>query len=355
MPPAKSPKRVEKSPAKKPPPSPKPVTPSRSSSRKVSAPRLGVDDGFGITSASKWSSEEATGSVAKSPARKADAKKSVSAVGAPDVLVLGAGVASWFYMIMAIVGNNGSLMGNPPLGGLASTAVAISLPQLSYVYVWNRPATFKKWCSKGLLGKILGKKPVTAFKKIVLLGKLIQQLALFLWAFYLCHKETTLSGAWNVLSATAMPQLLCSIALLAVGQVLNVSIYRAIGEMAHAAARPTTTAHRPTHSLRAARSSPPFSCACLARARARAPPRSGDNGVYYGFKLGAPVPWSTAFPFSAGFRHPQYVGGYLSQLGVLLLLAHPATISMGLVPIALLWFGLYALNSAVEASGDADQ
>ena len=83
-------------------------------------------------------------------------------------------------------------------------------------------------------------------------------------------------------------------------------------------------------------------------------PALGANGVYYGFKLGAPVPWSTAFPFSAGFRHPQYVGGYVSQLGVLLLVANAATLSMGLVPLACLWFALYAVNSIVEASGDAD-
>ena len=84
------------------------------------------------------------------------------------------------------------------------------------------------------------------------------------------------------------------------------------------------------------------------------PLRAGKNGVYYGFKLGAPVPWSTAFPFSAGFRHPQYVGGYVSQLGVMLFLANPATLEMGLLPLTVLWFVLYLTNSVVEASGDAD-
>ena len=76
--------------------------------------------------------------------------------------------------------------------------------------------------------------------------------------------------------------------------------------------------------------------------------------MYYGFKLGAKVPWSTAFPFSAGFRHPQYVGGYVTQLGVMLALANTATLDMGLPPLAVLWFLLYLVNSIVEASGDAD-
>ena len=47
--------------------------------------------------------------------------------------------------------------------------------------------------------------------------------------------------------------------------------------------------------------------------------------MYYGFKLGRPVGWATGFPFNAGFRHPQYVGSIVSQLGILLLLNSPAT------------------------------
>ena len=36
-------------------------------------------------------------------------------------------------------------------------------------------------------------------------------------------------------------------------------------------------------------------------------------------KLGRPVPWCDGFPFNLGFRHPQYVGGLLTQLGLLAL------------------------------------
>ena len=31
----------------------------------------------------------------------------------------------------------------------------------------------------------------------------------------------------------------------------------------------------------------------------------GKNGVYYGYKLGRPVPWCTTFPFNAFTAHPQ--------------------------------------------------
>ena len=59
-------------------------------------------------------------------------------------------------------------------------------------------------------------------------------------------------------------------------------------------------------------------------------------------------------PFSAGFRHPQYVGGYCSQLGVFALFASKATIAAGLVPLAGWWAALYVLNSVIEASDDND-
>ena len=31
----------------------------------------------------------------------------------------------------------------------------------------------------------------------------------------------------------------------------------------------------------------------------------GNDGVYYGFKLGRTVPWCSGFPFNFGLRHPQ--------------------------------------------------
>ena len=67
------------------------------------------------------------------------------------------------------------------------------------------------------------------------------------------------------------------------------------------------------------------------------------------------MPWSTGFPCSAGFRHPQYVGGYASQLGVLLLVASPAALKAGLVPLAAFWAVCYVATSIIEARGDNDK
>ena len=70
---------------------------------------------------------------------------------------------------------------------------------------------------------------------------------------------------------------------------------------------------------------------------------------------GRPVPWSTAFPFNAGYRHPQYVGAVLSQLGVLLAVTTPATLDDGLGVLIVYWVVLYCITSYIEAKGDNDK
>ena len=94
----------------------------------------------------------------------------------------------------------------------------------------------------------------------------------------------TVDKLMALFKAMSMPQLATAVTLFLVGQGLNAAIYKAIGR----------------------------------------------DGVYYGFKLGAKVKWSTAFPFNAGFRHPQYVGSYASQMGIVLALATPTTLGAGL-------------------------
>ena len=41
----------------------------------------------------------------------------------------------------------------------------------------------------------------------------------------------------------------------------------------------------------------------------------GKSGVYYGFKIGVPVPWCTGFPFNVFTMHPQYAGVVMSLFG----------------------------------------
>ena len=113
---------------------------------------------------------------------------------------------------------------------------------------------------------------------------------------------------WYHLRQPALPDLLAvppacwALALLlgGAGQVLNVSIYRAIG---HA-------------------------------------------GVYYGFKLGHKVPWVTGFPFNV-VSHPQYVGSVLSVWGAAALLWTQAPPGLGL--IAAYWTCLYVITGFQES------
>ena len=41
----------------------------------------------------------------------------------------------------------------------------------------------------------------------------------------------------------------------------------------------------------------------------------GADGVYYGVRLGKQVPWVTGFPFNMSLSHPQYVGSVLTVWG----------------------------------------
>ena len=62
----------------------------------------------------------------------------------------------------------------------------------------------------------------------------------------------------------------------------------------------------------------------------------GRAGVYYGHRLGMPVPWVSGFPFSV-VPHPQYAGVCISVIGVCMFLATPAVTAAG-------WFNLAAVQ-----------
>ncbi len=71
----------------------------------------------------------------------------------------------------------------------------------------------------------------------------------------------------------------------------------------------------------------------------------GKAGVYYGFKLGQPVPWHTGFPFNV-VSHPRYVGSVLTVwgLGGIVWGSAPAGFTLLLV----YWTALYVLTGLQE-------
>jgi hypothetical protein len=97
----------------------------------------------------------------------------------------------------------------------------------------------------------------------------------------------------------SLPQFTLFLQLLAVGQALNIGIYRAIGEA----------------------------------------------GVYYGFKLGHTVPWHTGFPFNV-VNHPQYVGSVASVLAFAVLVMQQAP--SGLWILTGYWTLLYLITGVWE-------
>ena len=246
----------------------------------------------------KYAAKRSAGDAGSAKQPPAAASTAFSIVGPADVAVLALGVGVWLYVMLSF---GVPLLSPPPAVSFVAVAAGVAPSQLLlYPLVWYNSKAFAKACKKRKW------KPVPVFARLVALGKVLQQVALLAWIASLSGGSAAALYA-QVLAASPL-QWAAFAALVTMGQVLNGSVYKAIGA----------------------------------------------DGVYYGFKLGAPVPWSTAFPFSAGLRHPQYVGGYCSQLGVFALFASKATIAAGLVPLAGWWAALYVLNSVIEASDDND-
>ena len=291
--------------------SPAPVRKSPRKSMKSPA-RLGIDDNWGAGPASKYMSD-LTETAKKTNAdenKKEDAKKKgAPIVGVADVLTMLFGFGLFAYGLstkdlLSVEKLKPKMPLSPTtIAGLAGTAFMISGSHILYALIWYYPKKFTALVKKAPL-KFFGVHAVAVFGKLVLLWKMLQQVALFAFV-----SKASLPTLWALFVANAPVQWAIAAALFFAGQVLNVAIYLAIGE----------------------------------------------DGVYYGFKLGRKVPWSTAFPFNAGYRHPQYVGAVLSQLGVLLIVTDADTLASGLCVLLAWWVLMYFVTSYVEAKGDNDK
>ncbi|MFO0691543.1 MAG: methyltransferase [Myxococcota bacterium] len=154
------------------------------------------------------------------------------------------------------------------IAGLIPAAAALAVERITYVVVWRHPDAFRQWCSRAGIGA-----PVDALCRLFFVFKVLQAGVFLAWFAWF--------GGWF----TATPQPLLSsdvravalgLAMILVGQVLNVAVFR----------------------------------------------RLGRAGVFYGTRFGLKVPWVTGFPFSL-LTHPQYVGTVLSIWGLFLLGRHP--------------------------------
>lgn len=189
----------------------------------------------------------------------------------------------------------------------------LSWPYLLYVLIWNSPSTWMNMCSVfplSLLGGRSGDKGktgVSVFSKLVLLSKLPQLYSYGRW--WISSAPSNISGFQDMfdflMTHISTERLYVAALLLLVGQILNAGIYY----------------------------------------------RIGDDGVYYGFKMGRNVPWCTKFPFNVGLRHPQYVGVVLNIWAISIVLLTPFAIRGGLLQLSLAWCLMYFAVSCMEESG----
>ena len=192
------------------------------------------------------------------------------------------------------------LLGSTPVLLMPSWWLCLGGLSLLYVlhfFIWHFPALFTALC------RPTGAHPVAVFASLEIVGKFWQ--AACLVAFL--GSAGTNAAVSVALAAPAWSYAVCVLYVVA-GQSLNVAMYAAIG----------------------------------------------NDGVYYGFKLGRSVPWCSAFPFNVGLRHPQYVGVVLTILGgVFVLLSEPLVVA-GLVQACLAWAGMYVAMSVMEQLNDND-
>jgi len=234
---------------------------------------------------------------------------------AQDVAALVGGLSLYLAAIRACGDLAYASFERVPTLEFAVAAFGVSSSYLVYALVWFNTKAFIAGCKRVPL-RLLGTSPIGVFQTLVLLFKLVQELVLIGYVAYVLGADLTEPASiYGVLKplvlgfAADVPRVATAAVLILAGQTLNAGIYAAIGK----------------------------------------------NGVYYGFKLGAIVPWVSGFPFNLGFRHPQYVGGTLSQYAFFALLSSPATQAAGLLPLLLWWTTNYALVSWMEASfGDND-
>jgi len=177
---------------------------------------------------------------------------------------------------------------------LLVAALLLSVERACYVWIARAPASFRRWCARpwaAWLGE-----PVAVVRALFCAFKALQGAVFLGWCAWL---GTPLPlpvhpVAWTVGGS-----------LLLVGQALSTLVFY----------------------------------------------RLGRDGIFFGDRLGHPVPWCRAFPFSV-LAHPQYVGAVLSIWGFFLIARFPRDdwILLPAVETALYVLGTCLENRPAEES-----
>lgn len=146
-------------------------------------------------------------------------------------------------------------------------AALLSLERLTYAAVWRAPNAFRRWSHRHA-PQFSG--PVDTLLWLFVAFKVLQVAVFVAWC--VIHG----GGRFWPFSSDLRVHL-TGVALLLIGQALNMSVFRALGR----------------------------------------------TGVFYGNRFGHAVPWQRRFPFT-WFEHPQYLGTVLSIWGVFVVMRFPA-------------------------------
>ena len=173
-----------------------------------------------------------------------------------------------------------------------AAAGATAVERISYAWIWTHADAYKRFCKSVYFVRQMGT-PMDILCDLFFLFKFLQIVGLSAWYFQAAPALD--------LRDLSLLRLVTGVQLFVMGQVLNVAIYLAIGKA----------------------------------------------GVYYGCRLGHPVPWCEGFPFSV-IRHPQYVGVLMTLVGALVLCATEPHAEEGILGLLLFQACTYSWTMYIE-------
>lgn len=179
-----------------------------------------------------------------------------------------------------------------------AAAALLSLERIAYLRIWYKPAAFRRFCRRPLFRSLDG--PVETLQALFYAFKVVQAAVFFGWCYVF--------GNGGLVPVTLNRFALgAGILLIALGQVLNWSVFSLLGK----------------------------------------------SGVFYGNRFGYRVQWRDEFPFSL-CQHPQYAGALLSIWGLFLIMRFPHDDWYWLPALETLYYGIGAyLERDVEDDDEA--
>jgi methylene-fatty-acyl-phospholipid synthase len=177
----------------------------------------------------------------------------------------------------------------------ALAVLLLSLERIYYAWIWHSPHQFHALCATRVLRR--AGRPPDVLRYSFYACKVLQGAVFLVWFDVYGH------GSWWPDHGPLIS--LLGVSLIIVGQLLNVSVFR----------------------------------------------RLGNLGVFYGERLGYAVPWTSDFPFSL-LDHPQYAGTMLSIWGLFLVMRFPNEDWYALPAVETLFYALSAYQERTGGSTD---